>query len=331
MKTIAQVSILFLLISFIGTLPVSAQSQRSFDFEVTPLFPEPGDTVTVFAETYSFDTSRANTIWRVNGEVIEQGRGIQQITFDLGTFQNNARVSFTATQGAETISHNITIVPNIIDLIVESGTYTPPFYKGGTVPTHEAPMRIVALPSLGAYDSEELIYTWRINGQVAGSKSGAGRSTLTTEAAPLGQRLAVRVDVESVDGAAQGRKEVSIKTQRPNVVLYAVNPLLGLNTARILERESELAEEEVTIHAEPFYVSGAYRDLLPILYTWKLNGKKVETTNNDTGTITLRQAGTGKGTAYIQVSITHPDEVLVQGGDAASFTFGTDTSGLFNF
>jgi len=315
-----------------SALPVSAQTERAFDFEINPQFPSPGETVSVFAETYSFDISRANVVWRVDGQTVKEGRGIKTINVEAGNIGEKTTVSFTATRSGETISHSTIITPSVIDLIVEANTYTPPLYPGGTLPTHEAPIRVVAAPFFGnGYEAEDLIYTWRINGTVKGSLSGAGKSILNTIAAPYSRRTEIRVDVESADGRIQGRKVVSLKTERPQVLLYAINPLLGLSTASILANISELSDEEVTINAEPFYVPGTYRESLPISYAWKLNGKTVESTNDDLGTITLRQAGNGRGKAQVSVSIEHPQEVTIQGGDSASFTFGIENSGLFNF
>tara|TARA_B100000508_G_scaffold60333_2_gene47455 strand:+ start:13734 stop:14732 length:999 start_codon:yes stop_codon:yes gene_type:complete len=332
MQALVRIFSALLVLSLLSALPAAAQVERAFDFEINPQFPDTGEVVTVFAETYSFDVSRAYTTWRVDGEIVKEGRGIKSIEVIAGDIGERKTVAFTATRGGETISHSTTISTSAIDLIIEPNTYTPPLYKGRALPTHEAPIRVVATPFFGnGYDAEDFIYTWRVNGTVQGSLSGAGRNILKTTAAPFSRRLEVRVDVESADGKVQGREVVSLKTETPQVLLYALNPLLGLSTASILANESELAEEEVTINAEPFYVPGTYRSSLPITYKWKLNGKTVESTNDDLGTITLRQAGNGRGKAQVSVSIEHPREVVIQGSDSAAFTFGIENSGLFNF
>ncbi|MBL1434142.1 hypothetical protein COB87_001025 [Candidatus Wolfebacteria bacterium] len=332
MQGLVRIFSILLMLSFVSVLPVSAQVERSFDFKVTPLFPNPGESVSVFAETYSFDISRAQVVWSVDGKVINEGRGLKTVEFLVGDVGEKTNVSFTATRNGETISHTISITPSVIDLIVEAETYTPPLYKGAALATHKASVRIIATPSFGnGYTSKDFIYTWRINGTVQGSISGAGRDVLNTVAAPFSRRLNIRVDVASIDGKVQGRKSVSIKTERPEVLLYAINPLLGLSTTNILANETELNADEVTINAEPFYVPGIYRESLPITYAWKLNGTRVSSTNDDLGTITLRQAGNGRGRAQISVSIEHPQEVTLQGGDSASFTFGIENTGLFNF
>jgi len=320
------------ILSLLSALPALAQVERSFNFKIQPQFPSPGETTSIFAETYSFDMSRADATWKVNGETVKTGKGIQTIDFVAPTIGDTTTISFIATRDGETISHSTTIKTSAIDLIVEPNTYTPALYKGGALPTQKSSVRVVAMPFFGnGYDAQDLIYTWRVDGVVQGTLSGPGRSILQTTAAPYSRSTEIRVDIESADGKIQGREVVSLKTEVPQVLLYAVNPLLGLSMATILANESELAEEEVTIDAEPFYVPGSYRESLPITYAWKLNGKTVTSTNDDLGTITLRQAGNGRGTAKVSVSVTHPQEVTLHGSDSATFTFGIENSGLFNF
>lgn len=315
----------------LGVFSFSYAQERAFNFLVNPTAPGPFESVTVTAETFSFDINRANTTWRVDGEVVRNGRGIKSVEFITPAVGESVRVSFNATGGGETISQSITITPSVVDLIVEPQTYTPQLYKGRALPTHEAPIRVVALPFTNGYNPESLVYTWRINGQIQGSKSGVGRSVLETVAGPITQRKTIQVDVTSTDGVIASRGVVGIKTQQPEVLLYALNPLIGLTTSTILKNTSELQEEEITISAEPFYVPGLFRDALNLTYNWKLNGKTVQTPNLDLGTITVRQAGAGRGKAQVSVSIEHPQEVVLRGNDTATFTFGTNTEGLFNF
>lgn len=332
MQALVRIFGAFLMLTLVSAIPAFAQGERSFDFEIQPQFPHPGETVSIFAETYSFDISRADVIWKVNGDTIKKGKGLKTFDFTAPEVGDKTTISFTATRGGETISHSTNITTSAIDLIVEADTYTPALYKGRALATHKAPLRIVAAPFFGnGYDAEDLIYTWRVNGVVQGTLSGPGRSILKTTAAPYSRRTEIRVDVESADGKVQGREVVSIKTEVPQVLLYAINPLLGPSTTTILANRTELEEEEVTINAEPFYAPGTYRESLPITYKWKLNGKTVASTNDDLGTITLRQAGNGRGKAQVSVSIEHPQEVTLQGGDSAAFVFGIENTGLFNF
>ena len=319
--------------TFLGASQGSAQQiERSFEFQLTPQFPNPGETVRIYAQTFSFDIRRADTTWRVNGEVVEQGRGIQSIEVVVGNIGETTTVSLFADRNGDSISEEIELSGVAVDLIVEPQTYTPPLYRGRALPTHESDIRVVAnVASGGGYSPEDFIYTWRVNGAIQGFASGAGRNVLETSADPLPRSVEIRVDVESIDGLVTGREELSVQTIGPQVLLYVKNPLLGLDTTTILANETELAEDEVTISAEPFYVPGILRENLPIRYVWRLNGNRVETSNQDQGTITLRQAGNGRGQARVQVNIEHPREVLLRGNDSAVFTFGIENTGLFNF
>lgn len=333
MSTIQRIAFLALIIFGISASTGMAQQiARSFEFQLNPLFPNPGDVISIYAQGYSFDISRAEVVWRVNGDVVREGRGIQTIEVLAGNVGESTNVSFTATRNGETISHSTTITPVAVDLIVEPQTYTPLLYKGRALASHQSTIRVVALPFAGSgYDKDDFIYTWRVDGQVQGALSGRGVNVLETEAAPTSRRTEVRVDIQSADGRIQGRNTLSVKTEAPVALLYPKDPLSGIRTANVLSSVRELNEEEVTLSVEPFYFPGVFREALPIIYNWRLNGRSVSSNNEDAGSITLRQAGTGRGRAQVSVEVAHPDEVTLQGSDSATFTFGIEQEGLFGF
>lgn len=333
MSTLGRIAILTLLLFGLSApMSIAQEAARSFEFQISPLFPQPNSVVSVYAQGYSFDIARANVVWRINGEVVREGRGIQTLELLVGDVGEASSISFTATRGSETISHSTTITPVAVDLIVEPQTYTPLLYKGRALASHRSDIRVVALPFAGgSYDKNDFIYTWRVNGQVQGGSSGRGVNVLETEAAPTSRRTDIRVDIQSIDGSIQGRNEISVKTEAPVVILYPKNPLSGVSTATVLSSVSELEDDEVTLSAEPFYFPGIFREALPIVYNWRLNGKNVSSNNDDAGSITLRQAGSGRGRAQVSVEIEHPNEVTLQGRDSATFTFGLEDEGLFGF
>ena len=311
-------------------------TERTFELEVAPRYPAPGEPVHIYAETYSFDIARAQVRWQVDGVPYREGRGVRSITLLAPQAHETKVVSFSATLGGETLSRSITIAPVIIDLILEPQTYVPPFYPGKALVSHRSQVRAVALPELrtpgGAlYAPEALSFTWRINGDTRGELSGPGRSVITFSAGPLSRSTTVEVEVVSLDGLRAGRTSTTVPSIAPQPLLYAVSPLAGPDYAKALGSGTVLEEDEVTILAEPFYARGIRRDVLQTEYSWSLNGRSVATTNTDPGTITLRQAGAGRGRATIGVSVTDPSEVLARASAVATFIFGREGRGIFGF
>lgn len=321
-------------LSFFSIAQAQAIPERSFEFRITPSNPGPGEEVRIFADTFSFDATRAETTWRVNGEVVEEGNGIREITVQMGEFGDPLTIEFSATRGTQSINQTRTILPSLLDLVVEPQTYAPALYPGGTKVTHESPMRITAIPTFispegSPYASEDIVFTWREGTQVLQGQSGRGAQTALIDASTLARSKEIVVDAATVDNAFSVRERISIRPQEPELLFYEDKPLLGIDFSTALAASSDLDGEEVTIVAEPFFVPGQARGELPVEYTWRLNNESVASGNEDGGTLTLRQAGQGRGRALVNLSVQHVDELLIRAENALRVTFGSESPGIF--
>lgn len=331
---------LLLLALFLLSTPlmVGAQGvvQQSFEFQITPKNPEPGQVVRVEAETYSFDIQRAAVVWKVNGTTVREGRGIREIQVEAGQFGSPITVSFSANLNGQTISESTQILPAVVDLIVEPQTYVPEGYRGKALPVHEAPLRIVAIPTfIGAngtrYSEGDIIFTWRDGIQVNQAASGLGKNVFLVDAPPRSREKEVRLDLETTDGVFSYSAFVNILPTQPEVVLYLINPLLGLELNRALGGNIELPEEEITISAEPYYFHGNMRSNTDVRYEWRLNRSDIVSGNEDSGTLTLRRAGEGRGRASVVSEVSDPREPLLGASSGVNITFGIENTGIFGF
>lgn len=305
---------------------------RSFEFQLTPQFPQAGDTVQVYAETFGFDILRANTVWKVNGKEVERGVGIRSINVLVDSSGKPITVELFAQLPRESLRKTITVRPSQLDVVIEPQTYTPVGYRGKGIITHKATVRVIALPFSKTYQAKDLIYTWKYNNQTLRSQSGVGKNTITITAPTIGRSRTLRVTAESKDGRFSGRKDITLRPQAPETLLYFVHPLLGIDYTRSLNnKSSDLLGEEVTLIAEPFYFPGTRRSTLPIEYSWKLKGVGVDSGNTDPGTLTLRSAGKGKGRADIEVSAQNKNTVPLLSDASATITFGRESKGVFGF
>ena len=340
--TISVMRVLYISIGILGALfmtsPVYAQGalDRSFEFQITPQNPRPNSVVRVEAETFSFDVNRAAVVWRVNGVTVREGKGLREIQVELGSLGEALVIEFVASLNGETISKSTTILPSVVDLIVEPQTYVPVGYKGKALPVHESPLRIVALPTFIAedgsqYGNGEIIFTWRDGTQVQQSASGLGKNVFMVEGPVRSREKEIRVDISTVDGQFSQSAFVTILPTQPQLLLYLINPLLGLTLNQALIGNVELAEEEVTLSAEPYYFPEKIRDSIPGRYEWELNRTSVVSGNRDDGTLTLRRAGEGRGRAQVSVELNKPGEPLVSAIGGVNITFGIENTSIFGF
>ncbi len=324
---------LFLLLLLVP-LAASAQLDGAFSGNATPAitikpeFPAPGSTVTASVETYSFPVVTSRTVWRVNGAVFEEGTGIRQITYVLPEDGTPVVLDFLATtDGGDTREATYIVTPGVVDVIVEGDGYAPDWYEGAVLPRYHGTARLVAFPTIrdrkGALvDPKSLIYTWKDEDErTLLSYSGVGRqSAIIDNLIPLRTREVV-LTVASRDGTIRTGKRILIKPAAPAFKLYRVSPLFGIDTKRVLSGTYTLSDEEVVLSVEPFGAEGRTRDAVNLTYGWRVNSRPVESGNTDKGTITLRTAGTGRGSVPVSVEGRHPERAFLSGKAEVALSF----------
>lgn len=285
---------------------------------ITPKYPEPGQTVTVFAETYSFPGAAADTVWTIDGETVEEGLGIRQITATMPSDGTPIVIRYAAEYNGEKQQAAATVTPSVIDVIIEGDAYAPVWYEGGMPPRYHGSVRLVAFPTIKdssgrTLDPDTLVYTWRDEDKELQAQSGYGKRSATVSALiPLRSRE-VTLRVASRDGSLEASRRILIKPRAPEISLYRVDPLLGIVSVQQLMGAFALRDSELTLIAEPFGVEGLTRSKVTASYSWSVAGRKVESGNADKGTVTLRTAGQGVGVVDVEAKVSHPTNALLSG------------------
>ena len=167
-----------------------------------PSSPKPGETIDLSIESFVFDINRSSISWYGNGKLITQGVGEKTASVVAGKAGSRLTIEvYALAPGGKKYQVSRTITASSVDLIFEGITYTPPFYKGLSLYTPGADVRVVAFPDLysgGALlDANKLIYTWKVNGKVLGDDSGYGKKSLLIKGATIPKPYSVSVDVEN--------------------------------------------------------------------------------------------------------------------------------------
>ena len=276
---------------------------------LSPQSPRAGQEFTARVEAYSYDIARARIAWSVDGIVQEQYDGKQAITLRAPALGVSLTISAKVAEQSGAVHTVSTVVtPSALDLIVESDTRVPHFYRGRALPSAGSAVRLIALPSLytaqGVLASpDSILYTWNVSGRVA--NAGPGQNTVET-VMPLGGPLTVEVTAESADGSARASVLQEITPAEPRNLFYEDNPLHGL-AQNALPAQFTLLEDEISIRAEPYFVSrGIFNNAT---YEWTIAGAKVQNPNADPQTLTLRKTG-GSGSARVAFSIRNLSSLL---------------------
>lgn len=296
----------------------NAQVSQSVEIKITPEYPGPNEDVAVEIVSYQTDLQRAKITWESGGKVLTTGFGVvkQAIrTKNIGE-KISLAVSIRTYEGLF-ITKNISVLPLDLEMHWEASTYTPPFYRGKTLPSPQSQIKVVALPNFTdankkRISDKDLVYVWRSqNGTIL--NQGYGKTFAYTPAPDgVGFERPVDVEVSSLNSALRAKKRFFIKSFSPVIQLYEDNPLLGVVYEEALKQEVVLSNDEIAVRGEAFFFSRAQKDAGKLTYRWAQNGKGI---GNENGPgIIFRQEVDSESEAdnssRIELSIKNPESIF---------------------
>jgi len=316
---------LFLLLAF----PVSAvlinpaSSGYNLELNLKPEYPAANQTVSAQVALYGLEIERCEIAWFVNGVLKERKTGQTEFFFQVGDWgETTTLVVQINTPHNELLTKQLQVTPVEVDLIWETDTLTPPFYKGKAVNSSNAVINITAFPNFVAdnnqkINADKLIYRWIVDSKVMGDQSGYGKKTFSLEGPQSNRSKHIKVEVESTDGNLRAQKSISLRSQNPQVIFYEEDPLLGILYNSAIKDEYNLKKEEIKIVAVPFFLSPQNNTL----YKWTINNQTIEN-NLDKNKIILRQPTDQTGQSKIALKIQNMGKILQFAEEGFLIKFG---------
>lgn len=298
------VSLLFLTV-IVGGHTAHAQSAADQNIGVhlvtNPQFPSPNTPIEVSLDAYSLETTGATISWYVNDVPLERFENERTITIETGDIGEKTKVRVVLTRtNAPTLSSSITLIPSVIDVVLESSTYVPTFYKGRALPSSESKLRFIAVINDGTHVSESAYtYTWSLGSTVLLGGPMKGKYILDLDM-PHFADVPLFVEVVNPEGEVIGKRSVFLTTTNPELHFYEHSPLRGLSQKELADPLT-LVGEETTIHGEPYYINAGIRES-EADFTWKINGEPTTPDDGIPNAITLRHIG-GEGDARINFRV----------------------------
>src|SRR3989344_4303393 len=119
---------------------------------ISPSLPNPLSQTKASLIYDGFDLTKASIRWTLNNKTIKSGTGAKDVTFQVGPAGSDNRLSvFAASLDGEEIEAAINIVPSVIDILMESCSYVPKWYKGGSLTTQGS--KVIRLCTISAHNS----------------------------------------------------------------------------------------------------------------------------------------------------------------------------------
>jgi hypothetical protein len=301
---------------------------QSIFITVVPENPKPGETVRLYAESVFYDLTKENNVWAVNGKTIAQGVGIVEASFTAGALGSRSAVVFSSGDASARTSITVTEV----DLLFESNSYVPPFYRGRALPSEGSSVLVMAVPRLLRADgsfvaASSLTYTWKRNGSTIVSASGKGKFVATFPSPVLFGTDTISVDVRTSDGSLTGSASTNVSSVRPLLLLYEDHPLFGVTYHKALGAETFVPESEATFIAVPYFASVASPNDTSLMYDWVVNDQPIPPDTVKRSAITISSAGYATGDAFIRLNLSQSQNPFFSAHGEWNISFSTERSG----
>lgn len=317
------VSLFIFFIGFGVSLAQSTGGTAPLYLNINPTNPRPEDRARASVESYSTDLNSADISWFVNDSIVDRGMGIKTILFTTGKAGSETKVSVVIqTVDGLILEKEVFIKPTSVSLIWEADTYTPPFYKGKALFSHQAVLKVTALPEFidtngVPVSPSQLIYKWKRNGTVMNESSGFGKQTLSVKGAVITRPFSINVEITTTDGTLKGNASMVVASTNPTLLLYEESPAYGTRFAKAITDVFNLNKEELTLIAVPYFFSVSYPDELN--YSWLLNGTLIDNKNM----VTFRNENNQSGTSQLSVKTENVDKFLQFGSQKSTLKFET--------
>ncbi len=281
---------------------------------VSPENPRPGETVFLSAQSYSFDIDSAAITWKVNGKTVASGNGIKRVEVVAGEVGTIKTVEVTAITPEGPFAQTVEIRPANIDLLWESASYVPAFYKGKALFSYGGSYKITAFPHITdrsgkRLDPKTLVYKWSKNGTLDDTASGYGKTSyVSIQSSFVRSGDDISVTVQTPNENFSFSESVTLSPVDPEIIFYEKNPLYGIWLENALPSILNLDREEIAVEAEPYFFSSNSK-VLNLEYQWSLNDQSVFNFDNKS-TLILRKIEGESGTSNIELNLSNGTHIL---------------------
>lgn len=250
--------------------------EEPLSVSMSPQTPEPGEQVQIKVSNNIIDMKRSTFVWTINGSVVLEGAGENELTFTAPQANQRQTISVNITKpDGKTVTKTYILEVADVDLIFEGKTYVPPFYKGLSLFTHQSQVTVTAVPFFNT-DPSNLIYTWKLNGSVQNEQSGQGKQSITLTGSIVSQPLDISVIVESPFNQSRGQASLLINPVETNLTIYENNTIYGSLFNRAIKNTFTLEREEVTLTAIPYFFDTASKNNASMFFSWADRGTPIE-------------------------------------------------------
>ena len=298
--------------------------EEQISINISPVIPIPLKNVNISLEAFGTDLNRASITWKIDGTLAKKGTGEKSLDVIAGRVGEIKKIEITIlpTNG-QPIVKVINIIPEQVDIVWESQTYVPPFYKGKAMYTAQENVIVVAIPNFisagKAVDPKTLVYTWRKDSEVDGETSGYGRNVFRFKGSILLPTNNIQVEVASV-GKEKAKASIDLSPINPEVILYERNPLYGVLWNLALTGQQAFDVAEKSVEAFPYFIGASIKNSNNLSYEWSINNQKIGVSSSE-NSLVLRNEENESGSTLVGVRVSNKNNFLQEGKGSVYLNF----------
>lgn len=300
-------------------------AETALTISLSPSNPAPRSSVQLTLQSALYDLDTSAITWTVNGKTAAQGIGTKTLNITTGSLGSSLSVLAEVSADNGAASAQTSVSPTSIDLLWESDSYVPPFYRGRALPSAGSSVTLVAIPhfirdSGSAVPSDQIVYTWKKDGEAIVGASGRGKASARIAGPMLYGNDLVSVEAVSVDGTLSGETSVRIADIEPQLMLYEMHPLFGTLYHRALGAATLIPETEMSFAAVPYFAAVSTPDDSKLAYVWRVNELTVAPDTARPSKLTIN-AEKSSGIAFVSLALTHATNYYLDLNNAWQITF----------
>lgn len=292
---------------------LDATLQDELNVEIIPTYPKPNEMVYIKLDMYSEDLDKAEITWNQDNKILIKENGKKTYNFVSPSSGQETKIEIRVKlQSGKIFYKLITIRPASVDLIWQSNSYVPVFYKGKTLHPKQGDLSIVAMPDFrdaqgNPIPAKSLIFKWSDGNNTYDDQSGYGKNVLRINGSLLGRDERIDVLVTDPNSNKVAFDYIQIPTIIPEVVFYEVSPFYGPRFNKSISDSLKLSGEEIEVFAAPFFASDINKSTT--YFNWKLNGIS-STELLRSKTVVFRKPEGKSGSSNISLTVENGSKIL---------------------
>lgn len=303
--------IFFIFINFVFININSSFAQQAITATISinsdPPSPKSGEPFTLTLETNNFDLDKSDISWVVNDKAFLKGFGKKELRLSGPSIGSTYKIqAIIKTPEGINYTQNIKISPRSVVLIWQSlDGYVPYWYKGKNLIPRGGSVRVMAVANLyngnTQLSSNDLLYTWEVNGEIIKSASGVGKNYMDyTTKDEQGDKIEILVTVSPKNSTDSVVAKDYLYPQFSEVWLYK-DKNGGVEYQNALSGSVLENDKEFTLLAEPFFFSTDDTKMKDMTYVWTING--IKQTDNMNYKRIFKLDPNQKGEAIVQMKV----------------------------